>query len=282
MKVSVCVITFQQEAFIEQAVRSALDQVTDFDFEVIVGDDASRDGTADILRQLQTEYPTRLRLLLAEQNYGDYGLSNLMGVLDAATGDYIALLDGDDFWTDPSKLQAQADFLDAHPDCTICAHRSKHLLADEDTLLSPRPINGDGILPIAKLVTNNFAEKAATMVRRDAVQKLPDWYRTTKAVSCDWVFNVLIGAQSGKIGYIDKVMSVHRFHQGSVSVHHGTDGLLADKLKSLDLVAPHLPDAAKSAVSRARWIVRLKRAALKISPNAYLGAKKLGGRRPSA
>ena len=263
MKVSVCIITFEQEDYIEQAVRSALDQVTNFEVEVIVGDDASSDRTPEILKQLQAEHQTRLRLLLADQNYGDKGLSNMMAVLDAAKGEYIGLLDGDDYWIDPGKLQSQADFLDAHPECSICAHRSKHLFEDQNTLLSPRPIEGDGVLPISKLVTNNFAEKAATMVRRAAVENLPDWFRSTRAVSSDWVFNVLVGAQSGKIGYIDKVMSVHRLHAGSVSVHLGTDGLLADKLKSLELLRPHMPAEAIGAVSRARWIVRVKRMALK-------------------
>ena len=188
MKVSVSIVTFQQEAFIEQAVRSALDQVTDFDFEVIVGDDASTDGTTDILRRLQAEHPERLRLLIADQNYGDRGLSNVMATIDAARGEMIAFLDGDDYWTRTDKLQRQVDFMEANPDCALCVHRSLHLLDRDESFESPRVARRDTCLPVSRLLVSNFAEKIATVVRRSAVEHVPEWYRTTDAISADWVF----------------------------------------------------------------------------------------------
>ena len=110
MKLSVSIVTYQQEAFIRQALSSVLAQQTDFPFEVIVGDDASRDGTRDILREMQAQAPDKVRLLLADKNYGDSGLSNFMATVDASQCDYIAFLDGDDYWTTPHKLQRQVDF----------------------------------------------------------------------------------------------------------------------------------------------------------------------------
>ena len=273
MKLSVSIVTFQQEEFVEQAVRSALDQVTDFDFEVVVGDDASTDGTRDILRRLKSEYPDKLQLLLHDTNFGDRGLSNVMSTIDAAKGDYIAFLDGDDYWTSMDKLQRQVDFLEAHPDCALCAHRSVHLL-DDGQLLSPRPVVGDTCLPVTRLLTSNFAEKIATVVRRSAVDHVPEWYRTTDAISADWVFNVLAGCHTGVVGYLDEVMAAHRLHSDSLSVQQGADRMLRDKLQSLRLVRPYLPAGAAIRVWLGMVTVWMKRIALKVSPQAYSAVKK--------
>ena len=128
-KVSVCVITYNQERYVIQAVEGALTQEADFDFEVVVGDDASSDGTPEILRDLQVRYPDRLRLILREKNIGP--ARNFLDVLGACRGEYVAILDGDDYWTSPEKLQKQADALDADPTLAICSHRVEHVFEDE-------------------------------------------------------------------------------------------------------------------------------------------------------
>ena len=203
VKLSVSIVAYQQEGFIRQALSSALEQEVDFDYEVIVGDDASTDGTRDILREMSRAAPRPVRLLLAEENYGDSGLSNFMATVDAARGEYVAFLDGDDFWSSPHKLQRQVDFLDRHPDCAICAHRVEHLLESGEVLLSPRPARGDRLFDVDRLIVSNFAEKIATVVRRSALEGLPDWYRKTDAISADWLFNVLTG-RTGKVGFIGR------------------------------------------------------------------------------
>ena len=273
MKLSVSIVTYEQEGFIRQTLQSVLDQETDFDFEVIVGDDASTDQTPEILLEMAKDAPHPVRLLLADKNYGDSGLSNFMATVDASTGEYVAFLDGDDYWHMPHKLQRQVDFLDRHPECAICVHRCEHLLANGDTILTPRPNRGDAVLPVDKLIVSNFAEKISTVVRRSALETLPDWYRTTSAISADWLFNVLI-AREGKIGYIDDVMAVHRLHSDSLSIRHGTQKLMADKLKSLELLKPYLPQSAR-AIARAERRVKLKMRLLSASPRTYTAMKRL-------
>ena len=119
-KVSVCVITYNQERYIGQCLQSIVDQQTDFDFEVIVGDDCSTDGTAAVVRGFVDRYPSIVRALFQERNTG--GSPNNLEVHAAATGDYVAHVDGDDYAL-PGKLQAQADLLDRDPGCNAVWHR---------------------------------------------------------------------------------------------------------------------------------------------------------------
>lgn len=119
-KVSVCVITYNQEAYIGPCLQSIIDQKTDFDFEVIVGDDASTDNTRSVVQDFAERYPTRIRPIYQERNVGG-GARNFRTVHMAAAGQYVAHVDGDDLLL-PGKLQTQADILDARPDVAFAAH----------------------------------------------------------------------------------------------------------------------------------------------------------------
>jgi len=119
-KVSVCVVTYNQEKFIAQCLQSLVDQQTDFDFEIVVGDDCSTDSTPSIVAEFAQRYPDIVRPMLHEKNLG--ADKNYFFVHEMAAGEYIAHVDGDDYAL-PGKLQAQADYLDKHPDCNIVWHR---------------------------------------------------------------------------------------------------------------------------------------------------------------
>lgn len=119
-KVSVCVITYNQERYIRKCLQSLVEQQTNFAFEVIVGDDCSTDGTRAVVQEFVERYPQLVRALFQEQNSG--GSHNNLEVHAAATGDYVAHLDGDDYAL-PSRLQAQADLLDSEPGCHAVWHR---------------------------------------------------------------------------------------------------------------------------------------------------------------
>ena len=120
MKVSVLVITYNHEKFIAQALDSVLMQETDFIYEIIVGEDCSSDQTRKIVLAYGEKYPDKVRLLLPEQNLGM--MYNFITTYRACRGQYIAILEGDDYWTSDRKLQKQVDFLDSHQDCTACFH----------------------------------------------------------------------------------------------------------------------------------------------------------------
>ena len=118
--VSVCCITYNHEKYIEQALDGILMQETTFPFELIIHDDASTDRTPEILRHYADNYPEIIRLILQRENqFSKAGLINLRFVFPEARGRYIALCEGDDFWTDKTKLDKQVRFLDANPEYVI-------------------------------------------------------------------------------------------------------------------------------------------------------------------
>jgi glycosyltransferase involved in cell wall biosynthesis len=119
IKVSVCVMTYNQKEYIGQCLESLVTQKTDFELEIIVGDDFSTDGTRDIIREYQKEYPEIIKPIFRDSNVGI--TENIKEIYFAASGEYIAHMDGDDYAL-PGKLQIQADFLDNNPECSGVFH----------------------------------------------------------------------------------------------------------------------------------------------------------------
>lgn len=119
IKVSVCVVTYNQERYIGQCLQSLIDQVTDFKFEIVVGEDCSSDGTREIIEEFHKAFPDIIKPIFREKNIG--GSANYIDTHARARGDYIAHMDGDDYAL-PGKLQVQADFLDSNPHCNIVWH----------------------------------------------------------------------------------------------------------------------------------------------------------------
>jgi glycosyltransferase involved in cell wall biosynthesis len=116
-------ITYNHEAYISEAIESVLMQITNFPIDLIIGEDCSTDNTRNICLEYKQKYMSIIKLLLPEKNIGD--LKNFMNTYHACKGKYIALLEGDDYWTDPMKLQKQVDYLEANPEYVLCSHRYK-------------------------------------------------------------------------------------------------------------------------------------------------------------
>lgn len=131
--VSICVVTYNHEKFIAQCLDGLLMQQTDFPFEIIIGEDCSTDRTRQIVRQYEATHPGIIRPMYHQRNVG--ASRNLFEhVLSRTRGRYIAICDGDDYWTDPQKLQKQVDFLEQHPQCVLCFHRVKEVDKDDKFL----------------------------------------------------------------------------------------------------------------------------------------------------
>src|SRR5882724_8384009 len=121
-KVSVCLITYNHVKYISQAVDSVLLQQTNFDWELIIADDFSIDGTRDIIHDYSDKYSDRIRLLLQKENVGP--AKNWLDLISSARGEFIAYFEGDDYWVDPNKLQKQIDFLENHKDFVAHSHNA--------------------------------------------------------------------------------------------------------------------------------------------------------------
>lgn len=121
IKVSVLMLSYNHGKYIEKAMRSAADQNVNFKYEIIVGDDASPDDSQEEIKKVYKEYPDKVVPVLREKNLG--AMKNMIDLVSRAKGEYIAFLEGDDFWTDINKLQKQVDFLDSHLDYVACCHK---------------------------------------------------------------------------------------------------------------------------------------------------------------
>lgn len=121
--VSVQCLVYNHASYLRQCLDGFVMQKTSFKYEVIVHDDASSDGSSDIIREYAQKFPNIFKVIIQHQNVYSKGISPTKKyVLPLCTGKYIAMCEGDDYWTDPYKLQKQVDFLESHPDFTMCFH----------------------------------------------------------------------------------------------------------------------------------------------------------------
>jgi glycosyltransferase involved in cell wall biosynthesis len=212
-KVSICCITYNHEKYIRDAIEGFLSQKTTFPIEVIIHDDASTDGTTNIIKEYADKYPNLIVPILQSENQLSKGLRpSPTYVWPRARGKYIALCEGDDFWTDPLKLQKQVDFLEAHEDCSWCFHAST--VVDEKTKLTktmmrPKQIPRNGKFTIKDVITvgGGFYATASSMFRTASIINIPEWF--FNAPVGDFPL-ALIASCYGDIGYIDSSMCVYR------------------------------------------------------------------------
>jgi glycosyltransferase involved in cell wall biosynthesis len=228
MKVSVCMITYNQEKFIAQAIESVMMQETDFDYELVIGEDCSTDRTRDICTAYQEKYPNKIKLLQHEKNLGM--MQNFVQTFSTCIGRYVALLEGDDYWTAPHKLQKQADFLDTHPDYAICFTRTMVSAddANRESYSIPSPKYQKDTLTIEDLLRVNSIATCSVMFRNGLLDSFPDWFFSL--MMGDWPLHIM-NAQHGKIGYIDELMAVYRIHANS---HYSSRNRIINLLGNID------------------------------------------------
>jgi len=172
-KVSVCVVSYNQKDYIAQCLQSIVDQETNFDFDVIVGDDASTDGTREVIEEFVRRYPNKVRVLNRPSNVG--ASANYLATHQCATGTYVAHVDGDDYAL-PGKLQMQADYLDAHPAITVAWHRVRSLVGQPtvlvDDAVNPDRLPAEGFSLRDVLAMGSVAAHSSMMYRREIRNRL--------------------------------------------------------------------------------------------------------------
>ncbi len=213
--VSVCCITYNHEEFIHEAVDSFLMQETNFPIEIIIHDDASTDNTANIIREYQEKYSHLIKVILQTENqYTLRRFGFLSDLFNEARGKYIALCEGDDYWTDPLKLQKQVDFLEQHPECISCHHWHDYAypMGDGEFKVVPAPTENQGYFPskiatVREIFANKLRIKTRTHMFRNILQELPEWF--IKVTFGDVPLSMILG-KYGKFGFIDESMAVYR------------------------------------------------------------------------
>lgn len=221
--VSVIMITYNHEKYIRQAIDGVTMQKTNFRYELLVGDDASTDDTQEIIKELAQKNPDIIKPILRDKNMG--AVLNFSDLLERSKGKYVAICDGDDFWTCDCKLQKQVNFLESHAEYTICCHPVLQIYDDKsqpDVVLHPLILAGKdaekrGNLNIHDLIRMNTVASLSTMYRWGIERKLPAWL--TGFFVVDYVL-LSLHADLGLIGVIDDVMGAYRKHSGGSWWNH--------------------------------------------------------------
>lgn len=220
-KLTVVILTYNLEEYIEQAVESVLVQKVNFDYKIRISDDCSTDHTISIIKKLRDKYPDKIELLLSEENGGC--LKNSNRAFARIESEYIALLDGDDFWIGENQLQKKIDFLDSHSEYSMCGG---------DTVLLYNDGTKRQMINTSQDCTFDFAEylcgkvpyvHPSALVLRNCIYKygMPSIYYDVEdtfencAVRGD-EFRFITHFEQGKLEVFSEIVSCYRIHQNGI------------------------------------------------------------------
>lgn len=233
--VSICCTTYNHREFLPYAIESFLNQVTMFPFEILIHDDASTDGTTDYVYSLASRYPTLIKAIVQKENqwslgrkfHGEY-------LFPLAQGRYIAICDGDDYWTDSSKLQKQASFLESDSSFVLCYTDSLGLDERSGENVDLRAARRD----LSKLELQGAASMFTSSVCfRNTVEHWPE--QLTRAPYGDMVMWSLLG-DYGKGKYLEELTPIRqRIHPEGVHSQKSRTHQFYNALNTHLLIASH-------------------------------------------
>lgn len=239
--VSVAMRTFEHRPFVAQAIESVLLQDTPFEFELVIGEDRSSDGTREIVERYAERHPERVRTVLPPENVGHGEI--LRRVLEATRGRFIAYLDGDDYWTSAAKLRRQAEYLEAHPECASCFHDASIVYEAAATPSGlTTPALAEAGFALEDIVTECFVPSPAMMFRREIVAELPAW--SFESAWIDWLIHIRC-AERGPLGYIAEPLAAYRVHEGGMFTALDRITQLEEDLRFYEQLRPALPACAE-------------------------------------
>lgn len=220
---TVIIITYNQELYIEKALDSVMSQETDFNFIVKVFDDCSTDGAQEIIKKYAAKYPQKIEAFFNEKNLGGFGNGNVLKAMSSVDTKYFSILDGDDYWCDDNKLQTQLELMEKNPNLIGCGHNS-YLMKDgktkDDDLVLGKDFKKASIASIVDVIEGRMYTHSSSIIYRSAPlnqKENPSLYEIKqKHKSLGDFFNMMFFAQYGDIAYVDKVMSVYRIHQNGI------------------------------------------------------------------
>jgi len=206
--VSINCITYNHEEYIADAIESFLMQKTNFDFEIIIGEDCSLDGTRKIIEDYIIKYPNKIKLITSDKNVG--ADANDRRVHENSKGKYIAVCEGDDYWTDPLKLQKQVTYMENNPNCTLCFHSAEIVRANKrKTGRIMRPYNKCTVCPTEDIIIGggSFCPTQSLMYPKRLMDNPPEFLMDSP--TGDYPLQMLVSS-CGYAYYIDEVMSSYR------------------------------------------------------------------------
>ncbi len=230
-KLSVCVLTYNHAPFISDCLQSILDQETPFDFEILVGDDCSTDGTTEIITSFERRYPGKIKVLRRDRNAG--GSRNFIELHNAAKGDYVAHLDGDDLAL-PGKLTRQVTLLDQKSELAVCGHKVGVIAEDGTPTGRVFPYNLVDEFSLDKVIRCGNPFLLSTIMYRRSART----FLSPEFAIFDWYFLTDL-MKSGKAGYLASELGLYRLHTRSFT---GTMGHSYILLRMIDNLARRMSE----------------------------------------
>ena len=238
--VSVLMMTYNHGKYLNQAVESVLEQKASFPFELVIGDDCSSDNTLEIAGQLKAKYPEVVIVLSSPVNLGI--TPNFVRLVGACKGKYIAMLEGDDYWTDDTKLQAQFDLMEANPALALCAGRTKNRQFWED----PR---AEYELP--DLLRRYLFHTSTLFFRK---MDVPDFVGYESVHALDTLL-VSFLAEKGNCGFVDRELSYYRRHDGGAWTGKKQQQQIAATHQVTDILLNHFTGRYQREINqRELWV----------------------------
>lgn len=212
--VTVAMLTYNHEKYISQAIESVLMQETSFDVQLVIAEDCSTDSTRFIVLNYQKKYPDRIIVILQEKNVG--AQVNNLNLFENLNGKYIAALEGDDFWTDPHKLQKQVDFLENHSDYAFCFSNIVHVDEKGQQLNEKWPNRHEEFTISFRLLGEEYYVPTPTLIfRNNLIDALFFNEFLSKAELGDYMIISRLLLE-GKGYYTPEVFAAYRHHNGGV------------------------------------------------------------------
>lgn len=228
--VAIKCLVFNHEPYLRQCLDGFVMQKTNFKFVAIVHDDCSTDGSKSIIQEYEAKYPEIIKPIYEKENQWskhDSSLQKIMFDAIQATGcKYVALCEGDDYWTDPYKLQKQVDFMESHPEYIACFHNAKVGYDGHYTFFNSA--NENNYPTTEDIIKRKWFISTQSLLYRNIHLVFPQW--THQVINGDYILELLL-AKEGRFYYMDDVMAVYRKHEGSAS-----DGLNKNKIKMYDML----------------------------------------------
>jgi glycosyltransferase involved in cell wall biosynthesis len=213
LMVAVEMITYNHEKYIAQAIESVLMQKTNFRYKLIICEDKSTDKTAKICKEYQSKYPDKIDLYLNEKNLGiESNARKLHRLSSESKAKYIAMCEGDDYWTDSNKLQKQVQIMEANTDASLCFHNVNILFQRSNKSYPAYEANNKPpkITYLKDIAKGNYI-KTTSALFRNYFGEMPQWMYESEV--SDYTFYVL-WAKRGTLHYIDEIMGCYRKHEG--------------------------------------------------------------------
>ncbi len=225
--VSVCIFTYNHENYINQCLESVLMQNTNFDFEIVIGEDYSKDNTRLICEEYEEKHPRKIRLLDRDKNLGM--CENIFNSLKHCEGKYTAILDGDDYWIHPLKLQKQFEFMESNKEMNLVFHQS--FAVNELTSKLDYFVTNEKISYTINDIIDKWIMATGFMFFRTEAMDYPDFLSHTH--NFDLIIQLILNRNGEKTGYINEIMSVYRINVGSNTNNQNYNAINTSKRKKL-------------------------------------------------